>query len=148
MMNRRKFLGTACVVCVGSALGLTTLQSCSTSSYLIKAVISGSNIIVPVVDFETLSNGKIKYKSHLILSNDKLSHPICVYRINENKYHALLLKCTHQGAELQVFGDRMECPAHGSEFDTNGIALSGPATQPLRSFPVSISQNQLLISLL
>lgn len=147
MMNRRKFLGTTCVACVGSVFGLTLLQSCSTSSNLLNATISGSDMIVPLADFTTTSNGKMKYKSHLIVSNNKLSHPICVYRIDENIYHAFLLKCTHQGAELQVFGDKMECPAHGSEFDINGVAQNGPATESLRSFPVTINQNQLNISL-
>lgn len=41
----------------------------------------------------------------------------------ENKYHALWTGCTHQGTELQVFGDRLQCPAHGSEFANTGAVL-------------------------
>ena len=57
------------------------------------------------------------------------------------------MQCTHQGAELQVFGDKLQCPAHGSEFTNKGIVQSGPAETKLRSFPVIIEANQLKISL-
>jgi Rieske Fe-S protein len=57
------------------------------------------------------------------------------------------MRCPHQGAELQVFGDRLQCPAHGSEFNDKGVVKTGPADTNLRTFPVSINKDQLLISL-
>jgi Rieske Fe-S protein len=57
------------------------------------------------------------------------------------------MKCTHQGSELQVFGDALQCPSHGSEFDKHGGLLNGPADKPLRTFPVKIENDQLKISL-
>jgi len=57
------------------------------------------------------------------------------------------MRCPHQGEELQVFGDRLECPAHGSEFNNKGIVQNGPADSNLRTFPVTIINNQLNISL-
>jgi Rieske Fe-S protein len=57
------------------------------------------------------------------------------------------MQCTHQGAELQAFGDKLQCPAHGSEFSNRGQVESGPATAPLRTFPVSADNNELKISL-
>lgn len=147
MINRRKFLKNTCLSCVGTAIGLTLMQSCSSTSAMINAKIEGADLILPLEHFENTSKGNKTFKSHLIVSNDKLSNPICVFRISENTYKAFLLKCTHQGAELQVFGDKMECPAHGSEFNTDGFPIEGPATDPLRSFPVTVTHNQLLISL-
>ncbi len=147
MMNRRKFLGTTCLSCIGGAIGLSLVQSCSSASSLINAEISGADLIVPLENFKRSGKDSNNYKSHLVVSNDKLSNPICIYRLDQNTYHAFLLLCTHQGAELQVFGDKMECPAHGSEFDINGVPTNGPATEPLRSFPVTVTDNQLLISL-
>ena len=82
-----------------------------------------------------------------LYKNDRLSYPICIYRNNEKDYAALWMRCTHQGAELQVFGDKLQCPAHGSEFNNQGGLQSGPADIKLRSFPVSIENNQLKISL-
>ncbi len=57
------------------------------------------------------------------------------------------MKCTHQGTELQVFGDKLQCPAHGSAFNYRGKVENGPANTSLRTFPVTIHNNELKISL-
>jgi Rieske Fe-S protein len=57
------------------------------------------------------------------------------------------MRCTHQGTELQVYGDKLQCPAHGSEFGNKGELKNGPAATHLRSFPISIDNDQLKISL-
>jgi Rieske Fe-S protein len=87
------------------------------------------------------------FKKYVIIQNDILKFPICVYRINENQYSALWMRCTHQGTELQVFGEKLQCPAHGSEFDNTGAVQSGPAELNLRTFKVSPVEKQLRISL-
>lgn len=50
--------------------------------------------------------------------------------------------CTHQGCSLaqgQLDGTTVTCPCHGSEFDvTTGEVLRGPASEPVRSYPVRI----------
>ena len=103
--------------------------------------------MLPIADFETTSNGKTVYKKYVIIQNEILQFPICVYRFNENEYKALLMKCTHQGAELQVYGDKLQCAAHGSEFSNIGTVESGPANTDLRNFPITIENNILKISL-
>jgi nitrite reductase/ring-hydroxylating ferredoxin subunit len=70
-----------------------------------------------------------------------------VYRFADDDYKALLMKCTHQGTELQVFGDRLQCPAHGSEFTNNGAVQNGPADRPLRTFTVSVENDSIKIRL-
>ncbi len=60
---------------------------------------------------------------------------------------ALLMRCTHQGTELQVFGDKLQCPAHGSKFANNGDVTNGPASSGLRTFPIVIDNQQLKVSL-
>ena len=67
--------------------------------------------------------------------------------ISEQEYSALWMKCTHQGTELHAFGDRLQCPAHGSEFTKNGAVQNGPAADPLRTFPVVVDSNVLKINL-
>lgn len=59
----------------------------------------------------------------------------------------MLMSCTHQNAELQVFGDKLQCPAHGSEFDNTGRVLNAPADTNLRTFPVTVENNTIKISL-
>jgi cytochrome b6-f complex iron-sulfur subunit len=38
------------------------------------------------------------------------------------------------------------CPCHGSEFDTSGHVLVGPASTPLRQFQTQFANNVLTIS--
>ena len=86
-------------------------------------------------------------KKYIVVNNDILQYPICVYRFSEKEYSALWMRCTHQGTELQVFGDKLQCPAHGSEFNNMGAVQNGPADAMLRTFPITIEKNQLKISL-
>ena len=125
---------------------LSLLESCGTTKIL-DASIDGSDMIVSLKDFETRKNNRRQFKKYLVLQNEILQYPICVYRFDENNYQALLMRCTHQGTELQVFGDKLQCPAHGSEFNSHGKVENGPANIPLRTFPVVIANNELKISL-
>ncbi len=145
-MNRKDFLKTCGFGCLATITGISLLQSCSSSQVLSKEI-KGSDILLPIADFETTSNGKTEYKKYLIIQNEILQFPICVYRFNETEYKALLMKCTHQGAELQVYGDKLQCAAHGSEFSNIGTVESGPANTDLRNFPITIENNILKISL-
>lgn len=81
------------------------------------------------------------------MQNGRLQYPIVLYRFSETNYQALLMKCTHQGTELQVFGDRLQCPAHGSEFTNTGAVQNGPADEQLRTFPIQIEENSLKVNL-
>ena len=133
--------------CIGSIGLVTFLQGCSIAKKMLTGKIEGDNMIIPLSDFETRNNKNIYLKKFIVAQNDLLQYPICIYRINDNEYTALWMRCTHQGTELQVFGDRLQCPAHGSEFNNRGSVYNGPADQGLRTFPVSVEKNQLIISL-
>ena len=126
---------------------VSLLASCSTAK-IATATIEGSDMIVPLADFITQKSDRTSYKKYLVVQNEKLKYPICVFRFDENNYEALLMRCTHQGNELQVFGDKLQCPAHGSEFNNRGDVKHGPAATALRKFPVTITNNQLKISLI
>ena len=125
---------------------LSLLESCGTTKIL-DASIDGSDMIVSLKDFETRKNNRRQFKKYLVLQNEILQYPICVYRFDENNYQALLMRCTHQGTELQVFGDKLQCPAHGSEFNNKGRVTNGPADNSLRTFPVTATNNELFIDL-
>ena len=57
--------------------------------------------------------------------------------------------CTHQGCSLargRLEGATVTCPCHGSQFDvTTGAVLHGPAQQPVRSRPVELQGDDLLV---
>ena len=142
-MERKEFLKTCSFACLGGTLFAAVLESCS-GSKMVSGTISKSDLVVPVSSFLVKEN---KYRSYIVVNNDQLKYPICLYRLRENEYSALSMRCPHQGAELQVFGDRLQCPAHGSEFTNKGVVKNGPADTNLRTLPVSIQNNQINISL-
>jgi Rieske Fe-S protein len=86
-------------------------------------------------------------RHHVIVAHERLKYPIVVFTQADGGYRALWMSCTHRQAELNVSGDRLDCPVHGSEFDSEGRVISGPATEPLRSLPVDIREGRVLISL-
>jgi len=131
---------------MGGAAITTLLQGC-TATKILGGKIAGDDLILPISDFETKAGNEKHYKKYVVVQNDILQYPICVYRIKEREYTALWMQCTHQGAELQVSGDRLQCPAHGSEFTNTGAVQDGPAENKLRTFPITIEANQLKISL-
>ena len=122
------------------------LSSCTATRY-ISGTVGNDGLFVDPNEFVTKQNGKTIYRSFIIVRNDALQYPVCLYRFNDSEYSALWMSCTHQGTELQASGDRLQCTAHGSEFDNKGAVKNGPADKALRSFPVTISNNQLFIDL-
>ena len=145
-MDRKDFIKSCGLTCLG-AVGLAgILQGCE-SARLLSGKIAGDDLLVPLSDFETKNGKNTYFKKYIVVQNDILQYPICVYRFGENEYSALWMRCTHQGTELQVFGDKLQCPAHGSEFDNRGGIQNGPADAKLRTFPVTIENTQLKISL-
>lgn len=67
---------------------------------------------------------------------------IAVFNV-EGRLYATADRCTHGDASLcdgMVFDNVVECPFHGGTFDVvTGQALTYPVTEPLRTFPVEVS---------
>lgn len=142
-MERKAFLKTCGFACLSGTVFAAVLEGCG-SSKVITGTFDHSNLAVPSNVFQE-NNGK--FKKYVVVSHPQLKYPVCVYRFSDIEYSALLMRCTHQGAELQVFGDRLECPAHGSQFSNKGQVKNGPADTNLRTLPVTIQNDQILISL-
>ena len=145
-MDRRKFIKNSCTACLtATALG-AALSSCTPTKF-ISGKLGKDGLTVDTDEFILKQNGKQSFRPYIIVRNEALQYPICVYRMSETSYSALWMRCTHQGAELQVSGDYLQCTAHGSEFDNKGTVKNGPADRNLRNFPVSISGKELFIDL-
>lgn len=145
-MNRRKFIGSACSACLGLTIGGSLLSSCTPSSY-IQGKLGKDGLTVNPAQFIVKRNGKEVHLPYIIIRNESLQYPICLFRFSDGSYSALWMQCTHQGAELSVSGDRLQCNAHGSEFDNKGTVKNGPADRHLRNFPVSIINKEIFIDL-
>lgn len=145
-MNRRNFIANTCLACISGASIAASLSSCKAARY-VSGNLNKDGVLIDPAEFKTTSRGKVSYRPYIIVRNDALQYPICVYRFGENEYSALWMQCSHQGAELQASGDFLQCPAHGSEFNKKGVVTNGPANNNLRIFPVTVNANELFIDL-
>ena len=146
-MNRKEFVKSCGASCVGLLIGPLLLEGCAGTKY-VTAPIEGNDMVMPLSSFDIIKeNEPIRYRRYVVVQNDTLQFPICVYRLSEVSYSALWMKCTHQGTELHVFGNKLQCPAHGSEFTNTGAVQNGPAAEHLRTFAVAITDNVLKINL-
>jgi len=145
-MNRRDFIKDSCTACLAISALPSILTGCAglvdTTGTIVK-----DGIILSREEFKIMAKGNTAYRSFVIVRNEALQYPICLYRLNENKYSALWMKCAHQGAELQASGDYLQCPAHGSEFNNQGQVTNGPASTNLRTFPVTVNEKEIFIDL-
>lgn len=145
-MKRREFISGSCTACLSLASLTTLITGCMSSKY-IPGTLNKDGLIINTDDFKLLRNGKIIYHPYIIVRNEALLFPICIYRFSNEDYTALWMQCAHQGAEVQVAGTHLQCPAHGSEYDNRGRVTNGPATAGLRTFPLTISNAELFIDL-
>lgn len=145
-MDRRDFIQKGCIACLSVTVLSSLLSSCVSTQYT-AGKLGKDGITVSKDDFIIKQRGGTAYSSFIIVRNEALKYPVCVYRQTDNDYTALWMRCTHQGSELQASGDVLQCSAHGSEFTSKGEVRNGPADRALRTFPVIVTNNEIFIDL-
>jgi cytochrome b6-f complex iron-sulfur subunit len=140
--SRREFLlvsGTT--VAVGIAL--PALVSCATSS---KSPTSPGGSVT--IDVTQSANAVLAAPGGALYVNDPndADRPIIVVRIDQTTVNAFSSRCTHLGGQVALPSGGVEtCPVHGSQFDTAGKVLAGPATANLKTYVATISNNVITI---
>ena len=76
---------------------------------------------------------------------------IAVYRVGEN-FYATQDSCSHEewslGEDGELEGHEVLCSLHMARFDVrDGRALCLPALKPLRTYPVSVTNGQVLVDI-
>lgn len=77
--------------------------------------------------------------------------PVAIVNLGEAGFRAIDAVCSHGQAfldegEVDVEGEGLECPRHGSTFDlATGRPRSLPATAPVQVFPVTVRDDDVLI---
>ena len=69
---------------------------------------------------------------------------VYVLALSEGTFVAVSPICKHQGCIVDIAGDRLVCPCHGSTYGRDGRVLRGPTTEPLDRFPVDVSPDGIL----
>jgi Rieske Fe-S protein len=137
-MERKEFIKTCGMACMSGAILASLMESC-TGNIIITGTIENADLIVTVSSFKTGNS----FRKYIIAQPEILKYPPCIYRVSGDTYSAILMRCTHQGTQLEVYGDKLECPSHGSEFNDKGIVMEGPAQYHPRPVPVTIQNDQL-----
>ena len=150
-MNRRDFLNTstkiACACALGSTSGLIT--SCSSSSITITSSEPEDTTGVSL-EFDLASNDYLPLQSEggsvVTGSNEIDSNGLLLLR-EENTIGAFTNNCTHSGYDLLPFsnGTSICSSGHGGRFNTDGQAISHPASGTLKSYSTSLSDNILTV---
>jgi Rieske Fe-S protein len=143
-MNRKEFIVKSCAACIGATALSTIVSSCAATQF-VNGKLTKDGILIDANEFALKE--KDKYRLYIVVRNEELLFPICVYRFSHTDYAALWMQCAHQGAELNVAGQYLQCPAHGSEYSNRGKVTNGPADRDLRTFPVTLNNNQIFIDL-
>jgi len=141
-MERRDFIKNCTALCAGGLIFSAVMQSCGTIHYATSSVESNK---IKLSKTEFIDAKQIE-RSFVVVRNEKLPFPICVYKDN-NEYVALSMQCTHKGCELNPNKTSLVCPCHGSEFSTAGRVLTPPADKDLKRYKVIYDNENIYIEL-
>lgn len=138
-MERRDFLKQSCMACLAfaGAGAVLSLQGCSTLAVVKVEGEKNAPITVPLASIGPDGLAIVRGRS---LRND-----ILVVRNAEGKYHALLMRCSHQDQPLTATRTGLHCASHGSAFDLQGNVLTAPADRNLTRFATTEVDGQLTI---
>ena len=75
--------------------------------------------------------------------------PLVVVRVSATEVAALNARCTHRGCTVNWTPGAMEleCPCHGSAFALDGRVKSAPATTPLKTYPVVLNADSIVVTI-
>ena len=144
-MERRKFIKTCCYSAIGVPIVSSMLQSCGAIHYA-SNLAEEEKLTVAKSEFLRIKKDKTVERSFVFVQPEHFEFPICLYKVEE-RYVASLLKCTHNGCELNVGGGIYSCPCHGSEFTVQGKVLEGPAEKDLKTYKTKSDNENIYIHL-
>ncbi len=145
-MKRREFIEiTGKAVCACS-LGTTSLliNSCSEQNP-VSPNTEGTELTLDLND-ESLQILNVEGGSVITSGNELDSMGLLLLREGDS-IKAFANRCTHASYDLRPFDDSglSTCIGHGAQFNTNGEAVTGPATRSLKSFETLLNENELTV---
>lgn len=136
-MDRKEFLAS---LGIGTAalFAISALQSCNVAN----PVSDAPTNVDFTLDLTASANSALKTNGGYVYSNG-----IIVARTTSGSYVAVYSVCPHAGATVayDASGNRFHCPAHGSNFATNGTLINGPANTGLHQYNTSLTGNSLRV---
>jgi cytochrome b6-f complex iron-sulfur subunit len=136
-MDRKEFftkvgIGAVAAICTSCFAGCNPLDPMTNSPTNVDFTL---NLADPT-NSALNTNGGFIYKDNIIVA-----------RISNGSYIAVSSICTHQGNTIayDVTANRFHCPAHGSNFATDGSVINGPASSSLTTYKTSLNATSLRV---
>lgn len=103
--------------------------------------VDGNEIIIDLTHEET---GVLAEEGGFLLIEEADTMAV---NVDGDTIRAFTSICTHQQCTINEFdGDTFNCPCHGSQFNTSGEVVQGPAPGPLTEFDVEWSDDTVTIT--
>ena len=148
MKNRREFLKNAGSTALFTSLGSSFFVSCDETTEEVNPTLENGftqegniyTIDLNHSDFSSLKNNgswKLFSEGAMLLVN-----------VGSNIYRAFTNSCPHSGCSdsWDYSNNNFTCTCHTSIFSNNGIFISGPANQDLKSYICTLDENILTIT--
>lgn len=149
-MKRRDFLSKACLMCGTVAVGavaVTSLESCKTTESVSGGApeseglqVLNNQVRIPLAEMEASRLKTLRVKG--------LPKELLLVKNGENEFEAYLMRCPHAGGTVRAESSDLVCALHGSRFDFKGKVTKGPSKEGLKSYPVSIDVNNIVVSVI
>ncbi len=114
------------LITLGSAFGLMGLAAAGTGGALFKYMFpvvsygTPQKFLVPLADLPDVGD-------ELVFDTQK----VVLRRQTEHEVAAISLVCTHLGCTVNRVETGFLCPCHGSQYDSDGLVVGGPAPKTL-----------------
>ncbi len=147
-LTRRDFLATTTMSILGAALATACGGSDVTglgggAPAPPGVTLQGSQLRVPLSAVPELANSG----GYRVISTVQGAQANVILINVAGSYRAFTAVCTHEGCLVDSFtGSRIRCACHGSEFDTSGRNVAGPAPRPLAEYSTSFDAAQQVIT--
>ena len=105
--------------------------------------VANGQVVLPLATFPALAT----VGGSLSGQPPGLGDVLMVARVDATTVVALSAVCTHAGCDVAFApaGADFQCPCHGSIFGLDGAVKQGPATVPLKSYPVTFDGQTITI---
>lgn len=143
-MHRKDFIRKFGYLAVALPASTYFLNSCA-GLYYASFVEEEGALRIPKSEFLWDKGGKQVKREMVVIQDRSMEYPIGVFRMPDEGYKASLMRCTHRGCELSSAGSIYSCPCHGSEFDRLGRVLEGPAVENLKSFEITVDNENIYV---
>jgi Rieske Fe-S protein len=143
-LNRREFLKTL-AASGGAAAVSAVLAACGSTVPIGNGTESTAGFTLDLAKPENQSLAAVG-GALAVEANSVDPKGLLLFRKDESTVLAFSRKCTHLGCAVGEFQNGVAaCPCHGSQFDTGGNVVKGPASSALKSYPATLSGSTVTI---